>query len=370
MLGLPFGAFLVWWGWRALRAGRIAVTSSREFTGRTAKVFSLLVVVLGVVFIAEGTFSTFCLVRNYAQSRQRERAALDRKKLQVAAEIEYPAEAFSIKWPGAPKPLPVGGVAFGMELDGAEYVVIVELRDMQVNVEENLEKMKGPLVEIYGGTVSDEKKLALDGGIGREWMVKGGESTVWIRQLVGPRRSYTLTVTVPKGKAAPASMREFLESFRFLPELEADPTSPNGDGALSDRNRIWPRAALNRRNGRLFIPFAYAPEPDAYIDKSPVLEPNPKNPEEVGKAILKVLDAFTTEGDLPDYDSYVSPVVRAAGVTTWEEYERGLEACMVERRHNHYHVAYGDSVHTLPLDANAKQIGEAALAALKPVNAD
>lgn len=125
-----------------------------------------------------------------------------------------------------------------------------------------------------------------------------------------------------------------------------------------------PGISIALRKGKLFVIPTYSPGPGTYIDKGPVANSASYDTLVIGKNVIAGLEDFVDGGDLPDFTEYCSPVLEAAGVASWSEYERGLRECVLARHADHYLIR-GDFGHIkLTLDASREEIGEAILASL------
>jgi hypothetical protein len=75
-----------------------------------------------------------------------------------------------------------------------------------------------------------------------------------------------------------------------------------------------PSVCIGLRSGRVFIISTYSPGPGTYVHKEPVICANSFDSEAIGDAVLFGLSEFVHNGPMPDWDTYKSPVLNAAGV--------------------------------------------------------
>ena len=125
-----------------------------------------------------------------------------------------------------------------------------------------------------------------------------------------------------------------------------------------------PSVNIGFRKRRVFIISTYAPGPGTYVDKEPVLEATPYDIESIGSKVLEGLKNFVDGGEIPNWDTYRSPVLDAVSVSSWSEYERGLKECVVVQHEDHFHFMTELPHIRLPRDATLEDIGNAILKAL------
>jgi hypothetical protein len=125
-----------------------------------------------------------------------------------------------------------------------------------------------------------------------------------------------------------------------------------------------PSVSVGSRRGRIYVISTYSPGPGTYVDKEPVCHTLSTDTEGIGNSVLSGLHCFQDGGSLPDWTTYRSPVLDAAGVSTWREYERGLRSCVVSQYEDHLLIRGDCSPINLPRTANREEIGSAVLAAL------
>ena len=126
-----------------------------------------------------------------------------------------------------------------------------------------------------------------------------------------------------------------------------------------------PNVSVYLRKQMLFVVSTYSAGPGTYIEKEPALSVAPTEPEEVGRAVLNGLDHFVEGGPWPpDWSTYKSPVLAAAGIATWSEFKRGLRDCSVMKYDDHFLIQSENPCVTLPLNSSEDDVGMAVLASL------
>ena len=126
-----------------------------------------------------------------------------------------------------------------------------------------------------------------------------------------------------------------------------------------------PSVSVGLRMGDVIVTSTYSPGPGTYVDKFPAVKSLSTDAVAIGNNVLSGLDQFVDGGPWPvDWSSYQSPTLAVAGIPTWQEYERGLRTCVVERHEDHLCVRSERPHQTLSLDVTKAQIGEAVLQSL------
>ena len=126
-----------------------------------------------------------------------------------------------------------------------------------------------------------------------------------------------------------------------------------------------PSVSVGLRRGRLFVISTYSPGPGTWIDKEPVLEARPTDAEDVGRKIIEGLETFVAGGEMPDWNKYRSPILPAAGVKTWSEWERGLKECIVVKELEGFKIMSEGLHATIPYSESPEILGAKVLEALK-----
>ena len=126
-----------------------------------------------------------------------------------------------------------------------------------------------------------------------------------------------------------------------------------------------PSVTVGLRRGRLFVISKYSPGRGTWILKEPVLEARPTDAADVGQKVLDGLDHFVAGGKMPDWNKYRSPILPAAGVKTWSEWERGLKECMVVKEPEGFKIMSEGLHATIPYSASPEALGAKVLEALK-----
>ena len=128
--------------------------------------------------------------------------------------------------------------------------------------------------------------------------------------------------------------------------------------------RSIPSISVGLRTGIVFITPSYYPPNGMYVDCGPVFSASSDDPALIGRHIKNALAHCADEGPWPIDESYRSPVLDAAGVRTWDEYQRGLKSGAV-RQFEDYFLAMGRAAQIrLPISATPEQIGFAVLEAI------
>lgn len=125
-----------------------------------------------------------------------------------------------------------------------------------------------------------------------------------------------------------------------------------------------PSVSVGLRKGLVFVVSACSPGPGTYIDKAPVTKCLATDVAEIGKNVLNGLREFAEDGPWPDWKTYRSPVLDAAEVTSWSQYERGLKSCVVSLNEDHLLIRSELPHLTVPHDATHEEIGTAVLKSL------
>ncbi len=99
-----------------------------------------------------------------------------------------------------------------------------------------------------------------------------------------------------------------------------------------------PSVSVRRWQGKVYVTAAYAPGSGTYIDKEPVLVCADTDAGAVGRNIITGLEAFVDGGDMPDWDTYQSPLLAAAGVSSWAILEKGSRTCAISQKSDRYLV--------------------------------
>jgi hypothetical protein len=125
-----------------------------------------------------------------------------------------------------------------------------------------------------------------------------------------------------------------------------------------------PSISVGLRKGIVFVTSSYTSPNGMYVDCAPVYSSPSNDPAAIGRHIQDALLHFADSGPWPLDKSFRSPVLDAAGVKTWNQYERGLESGAVRQFEDHLLVMGPEPHIRLPRDATPEQIGVAMLKVL------
>jgi hypothetical protein len=126
-----------------------------------------------------------------------------------------------------------------------------------------------------------------------------------------------------------------------------------------------PWVSVLLRRGTVYVTAAYSPGPGTYVDQEPVLAVHGPDPLQVGLAVLSGLRHFTDGGHMPDWSVYLSPLLAAADVKTWDELEQESIGCAVELSAKGFTVLAEIGPQRLEPSAEPAELGRAVLRALK-----
>lgn len=125
-----------------------------------------------------------------------------------------------------------------------------------------------------------------------------------------------------------------------------------------------PSVSVGLRKGRVFVIPTYSPGPGTYIHREPVRQTTPDEPESIGQCVRDAIADFVDGGQMPDWSIYRSPVLAAAGVEKWSDYEKGLRDCIVKEEADHLVVRGDREPREMPLTVSNEELGRAILQAL------
>jgi len=88
------------------------------------------------------------------------------------------------------------------------------------------------------------------------------------------------------------------------------------------------------------------------------------DPAEIGRNVLSGLRAFVDGGEMPDWNSYRSPLLAAAGVSSWSDLESGSRECVIALEKDKYLLRSENGPQSLLLSSTPEEIGAGVLIAL------
>ncbi|HJT33413.1 MAG TPA: hypothetical protein VJ783_15320 [Pirellulales bacterium] len=127
---------------------------------------------------------------------------------------------------------------------------------------------------------------------------------------------------------------------------------------------VKPAVSVGLRKGRLFVIPQLSPGAGTYIDKEPVREAPEDDAERLGQTILEAFGDFSEVDVMPNLLAFRSPIIAAAEVRSYGEYERGLKDCLVVIEDDQLHIMCAGPHKYIPRDTGALHIGNAVLTAL------
>jgi hypothetical protein len=125
-----------------------------------------------------------------------------------------------------------------------------------------------------------------------------------------------------------------------------------------------PSISIGLRKGIVFVTSSYTSPNGMYVDCAPVYSSPSSDATAIGRHILDALLHCADSGPWPLDKSHRAPVLDAAGVKTWKEYNRGLETGAVRQFEDHLLIMGPEPHIELPRDATPGQIGLAMLQVL------
>jgi hypothetical protein len=125
-----------------------------------------------------------------------------------------------------------------------------------------------------------------------------------------------------------------------------------------------PLVAIRLKKGVVYISSTYSPGRGTYVNKQPVFTCRTDEMETIGSCVLEALAAFVEGGQIPDWNTYESPVLKAAGVTNAGEFNRGLKDCSVTKEGNSLIVRSELGPTEVREAEGARRLGEVVLQAM------
>jgi hypothetical protein len=126
-----------------------------------------------------------------------------------------------------------------------------------------------------------------------------------------------------------------------------------------------PAVSVGLRKGKAFIISQLSPGRGTYLDKEPIRQVSADDAAGLGRAILDAFGDFTEISEMPNLLNFRSPVIKAAGVRSYAEYERGLKDCLVVIEDDRLHIMWSGPHTYLPRDVSPEDLGTAVFAALQ-----
>jgi hypothetical protein len=232
MLGILIGLLPIGLGIKAFTRDGLPLTRSKTLKGAAAKAIGVICILVGVAFIAEGTFSAWLFFGGSRSSPPTSSVASVAIALppssQAWAMHECPRGGYSVVMPGTPSEeespgnptigLLGGHMSIVEKGDGRAYVAKCSMFSVgRTDVKKELDAARDSVVATLGGKLQSQQDMQLAGHPGREIVLSLPDNTVMrARYFVAGKNLFQVMAVVPRGQESSNETNEFFDSFRLL----------------------------------------------------------------------------------------------------------------------------------------------------------